>query len=183
MSGSGSLSDHQKHSIAVKRVDHSLLILFLHRCLGCDSTGLSQIPTLTHQGCHQLWPRPCRHNPREARSPSCLLPPSLLWAFRARKALPFPLGMLGQEFPTWMVCLSSTELPWLQPCLWTWGEQQDPWSQTQKLAWTSERFSWGWVNIRRKINCFSHHPKCQKGQLGKTSLHQGFEKFELNPFH
>lgn len=182
MSGSGSLWDHQKHSVAVKEVDHSLLNQFLHRCLCCDSTVLSQISALTHQGCHQVWPRPCRH-PTVASSPSWLLPSSLLWALRVRKALLFPLGTLGQESSTLMVCLSSTELPWLQPYLWTEGEQKDSWSQTQRLTCTSERYNWGWVNIRRKINCFSRHPKCQKGQLGKASLHQGFEKGELNPFH
>lgn len=178
MSGSGSLWDHHKHSIAVKRVDHSLLILFLFRFLCCDSTVLSQTSALlwairaairsgldpagtTHQ-----WPV----------APSWLLPSSLLWALRARKALLFPLGILGQEFSTLMVCLSSTKLPWLQPYLWTWGEQQDSWSQAQKLAWTSERYNWGWVNIRRKINCFSHHPKCQKGQLGKNIIASGLWK-------
>lgn len=47
MSGSGRLLDHQKHRAAGKRVDHSLFMLSLHRCLCCDSTVLSQISALT----------------------------------------------------------------------------------------------------------------------------------------
>lgn len=57
-----------------------------------------------HQGRHQGWPRPCRHSPAVATGPSWLLPSSLLWALRARKALLFPLGVLGRVFHTDGLC-------------------------------------------------------------------------------